>query len=119
MLQTQHHFSVFIEPNSNVRPNFDDDLFSRLEVLSEQDQWILFTSECPKLSSMNFASSNINQTKVVQMKPSHTQSELQIVVRAIKSRNASAIVASSKIGVVDQVLLKQLAFENECEVFFV
>ncbi|CAH0540211.1 SulA-like leucine-rich domain-containing protein [Vibrio marisflavi] len=111
-----NHFSNQVHPA--IQQTCDIDFFDKLEVLSQQDQWILFTSECPKISSLDLTSSQVNPKKIIQMKPSHTQSELQIVVRAIKAGNASAIVASGKINIVNQNLLKQLAHEHHCEVFF-
>jgi ribosomal protein L7Ae-like RNA K-turn-binding protein len=53
------------------------------------------------------------------MKPSQTLSELEIVIKAIRSGNASAVIASNTIEPINQHLLKQLAAEHHCDVFFV
>lgn len=97
----------------------DHTFISQLETLSEQDQWILLTAECPRLNQEQLAQSKVSFNKIIQMKPSHSQSELQIVIRAIKAGNASAIVASDNIELVNQGLLKRLAKRHSCEVFFV
>ncbi|MGF1742411.1 hypothetical protein L4C34_15265 [Vibrio profundum] len=97
----------------------DHTFISQLETLSEQDQWILLTAECPRLNHEQLSQSKVSFNKIIQMKPSHSQSELQIVIRAIKAGNASAVVASDNIELVNQGLLKRLAKRHSCEVFFV
>lgn len=51
------------------------------------------------------------------MKSSQTQTEFEIVVKAIKSGNASAVVASDNIELLEQSLLRDLACQYHCEVF--
>lgn len=97
----------------------DHTFISQLEALSEQDQWILLTAECPRLNQEQLSQSKVSFNKIIQMKPSHSQSELQIVIRAIKAGNASAVVASDNIELINQGLLKRLAKRHSCEVFFV
>ncbi|MBF4243570.1 hypothetical protein EA004_00695 [Vibrio anguillarum] len=95
-------------------------MMSKLAKLSQhQQQWILFTSECPRPQYERFAYFNIHCDRVIHMKPSQTLSELEIVIKAIRSGNASAIIASNTIEPINQHLLKQLATEHHCDVFFV
>lgn len=118
MYQSHSHLHSLNVVHPAIQQSFDSSFFAKLEVLSQQQQWILFTAESPKISSLDLSASGINSNKIVQMKPSQTQSELQIVVRAIKAGTASAIIASNNIDIVNQNLLKQLASEHQCEVFF-
>ena len=56
---------------------------------------------------------------MIHLKPSKTLCECAIVEKAIKSRNASAIVASNKISTFDQKMLSDLAAEYGCQVIFI
>ncbi|UUM31691.1 hypothetical protein [Vibrio japonicus] len=123
MIQQQPHirsvskFNVLAQP---TRPmSIDDSVLTRLAGLSNQEQWILFTAECPRPDFDQFSSYKVSCTKIIQMKPSQTLSELEIVIKAIKSGNASAVVASNDITNIDQVLLRSLGRQYQCEVFFV
>ncbi|CAM3690813.1 hypothetical protein [Vibrio aquimaris] len=91
----------------------------RLAGLSDQKQWILFTAECPRPSLDIFSSYNVNCGNMIHLKPSKTLCERAIVEKAIKSRNASAIVASNKISTFDQKVLSDLAAEYGCQVIFI
>ncbi len=53
------------------------------------------------------------------MKPSQQLSEVEIVIKAIRSGNASAVVASNKIALMNQSMLRDMAQRYQCEVFFV
>lgn len=53
------------------------------------------------------------------MKPSQQLSEVEIVIKAIQSGNASAVVASNKIALMNQSMLRDIAQRYQCEVFFV
>lgn len=99
--------------------NIDNRDLNRLAGLSNSQQWILFTAECPRPNYAQFETHNISCKKIIQMRSSQRQSELEIVIKAIKSGNASAIIASDQIAAVDQDFLQELAFEYHCEVFFV
>jgi len=94
------------------------DMFVRLSSLSEHKQWILFTCECPRPQYHELAAHQIHCSRIIHMKPSQSQSEITIVMKAIQSGNASAVVASGNIDIVSQKLLKQIATEYRCEVFF-
>jgi|GEM_PF-4628494 len=94
------------------------ELFSCLARLSKHQQWILFTGECPRPQYNELSAHHIHCSKIIHMKPSQSQSEITIVMKAIQSGNASAIVASGNIDLVSQKLLQQMANEHQCEVFF-
>lgn len=94
------------------------EMMSRLAQLSQQQQWILYTAQCPRPQYEALAAHHVQCGKIIHMKPSQSQSELEIVMKAIQSGNASAIVASGKIDFVNQKLLQQLARDHQCEVFF-
>ncbi|EIV1706347.1 SulA-like leucine-rich domain-containing protein [Vibrio parahaemolyticus] len=96
-----------------------DQLLSKLAVLSQQKQWILFTAECPRPDFEQLTASNICCKNVIQMKPSQQLSEVEIVIKAIQSGNACAVVASNKIALMNQSMLRDIAQRYQCEVFFV
>lgn len=98
--------------------NTNSDMFSRLSSLSQHKQWILFTGECPRPQYHELSAHQIHCSRIIHMKPSQSQSEITIVMKAIQSGNASAIVASGNIDIVSQKLLQQMANEHHCEVFF-
>ncbi len=95
------------------------DVFNRLSNLSNHHQWILFTAECPRPQYHELTAHQIHCNKVIHMKPSRSQSEITIVMKAIQSGNASAVVASNNIDIVSQKLLQKMAAEHHCEVFFI
>ncbi|MGF1909795.1 hypothetical protein L4C38_10165 [Vibrio kasasachensis] len=123
MIYSNTHSRTFSKYNVLAQPtqpmNIDDSVLNRLAGLSIQKQWIFFTAECPRPDYSQFSASNISCQKIIQLKPSNSQSELAIVIKAIKSNNASAVVASTQIDCVNQSLLQDLAFRHGCEVFFV
>lgn len=51
------------------------------------------------------------------MKASRSGSEIDIVLKAIQSGNASAIVASAGIDKANQRRLQHMAKQHQCEVF--
>ncbi|MEH0760031.1 hypothetical protein H4F20_10045 [Vibrio sp. 16] len=110
-------FNVLAQPTQPM--NIDDTVLYRLASLSHQKQWILFTAECPRPDYEQFASYNVSCKKIIQMRASQTQSEVEIVTKAIQSGNASAVVASNQISELDQALLTDLANQFQCAVFFV
>ncbi|MDA0147472.1 SulA-like leucine-rich domain-containing protein [Vibrio sp. LaRot3] len=119
----QAHTQSFSKYNVLARPtspmNIDNDILNRLAGLSLQSQWIFFTAQCPRPDFAQFSASNVSCKKIIQLKDSNIQSELEIVMKAIKSGNASAIVASNAIDPLNQRLLTDLAHQHNCEVFFV
>ncbi|ANU36557.1 SulA-like leucine-rich domain-containing protein [Vibrio scophthalmi] len=123
MIHTQAHSHSYSKYNVLAQPtqpmNIADSVLNRLAGLSMQQQWIFFTAECPRPDHAQFAASNVVCQKIIQLKSSNTQSELEIVIKAIQSGNASAVVASNQIDSVNKSLLKDLALSHGCEVFFV
>ncbi len=96
-----------------------EQLLTKLAVLSQQKQWVLFTAECPRPNFDQLSASNICCKNVIQMKPSQQLSEVEIVIKAIKSGNASAVVASKDIAPINQSKLRDIGLRYQCEVFFV
>ncbi len=94
-------------------------LFSRIALLSNQQQWLLFTAQAPRPEASQLRKHNVCCDRVIHMKPSQVCTEAEIVKRAILSRNASAIVASNNISQFEQAQLVKLATQYQCEVFFV
>ncbi|PFG56006.1 cell division inhibitor SulA [Vibrio sp. ES.051] len=96
-----------------------DQFLSKLADLSQQKQWIMFTAECPRPDFDQLAASSICCRNIIQIKPSQHFSEVEIVIKAIQSGNASAVVASTKIALMNQSMLRDIAQRYQCEVFFV
>lgn len=115
--QTYSRYNVLAQPTHPM--DVSDQLLSKLAVLSQQKQWILFTSECPRPNFDQLTASNICCKSVIQMKPSQQLSEVEIVIKAIRSGNASAVVASDRIAPMNQSLLRDIGLRYQCDVFFV
>ncbi|HCM1472434.1 TPA: hypothetical protein N2917_004811 [Vibrio parahaemolyticus] len=120
-LQSQSRtYSRYNALAQTTRPmDVSDQLLSKLAVLSQKKQWILFTAECPRPDFEQLTASNICCKNVIQMKRSQQLSEVEIVIKAIQSGNASAVVASNKIALMNQSMLRDIAQRYQCEVFFV
>ncbi|MFW7522740.1 hypothetical protein ACODM8_01190 [Vibrio ostreicida] len=110
-------FNVLAQPTQPMM--MPPSTLNRLAGLSHSDQWILFTAECPRPDYNQFSSYKVLCKKILQMKPSQRLSEVDIVAKAIKSGNASAIVASDNITQIERSWLHNLANQYHCEVFFV
>ncbi len=115
--QTYSRYNVLAQTTQPM--DGSEQLLSKLAVLSQQKQWILFTSECPRPDFDQLSASSICCKNVIQMKPSQQLSEVEIVIKAIKSGNASAIVASNSIAPTNQSMLRDIGLRYQCEVFFV
>lgn len=115
--QTYSRYNVLAQDTQPM--DVSDQLLSKLAVLSQQKQWILFTSECPRPNFDQLTAFNICCKNVIQMKPSQQLSEVQIVIKAIRSGNASAVVASNDIAPLNQSMLRDIGQRYQCEVFFV
>lgn len=115
--QTYSRYNVLAQATQPM--DGSEQLLSKLAVLSQQKQWILFTSECPRPDFDQLSASSICCKNVIQMKPSQQLSEVEIVIKAIKSGNASAIVASDSIAPANQSMLRDIGLRYQCEVFFV
>lgn len=95
-----------------------DRIMVQLAKLSQQKQWIFYTAQCPRPQYHELSAHQVQCEKIIHLKASQAQSEIEIVIKAILSKNASAIVASGEIDIVSQKLLTQMGKENQCEVFF-
>ncbi len=115
--QTYSRYNVLAQDTQPM--DVSDQLLSKLAVLSQQKQWILFTSECPRPNFDQLTASSICCNNVIQMKPSQQLSEVEIVIKAIQSGNASAVVASQGIAPMNQSMLRDIGLRYQCEVFFV
>ncbi|NAZ52972.1 hypothetical protein GL177_06320 [Vibrio toranzoniae] len=93
-------------------------LFARMALLSNQYQWLLFTAQTPRPSAKQLKQHNVCCDRVIHMKASHQMTEVETVEKAIRSKNASAIVASSSIDQFSQQYLRTLGLRFQCEVFF-
>ncbi|MBW3696812.1 hypothetical protein EK599_14020 [Vibrio sp. T187] len=94
-------------------------VINRLATLSNQNQWVLFTAQTPRPSAAELQSHAVCCDRVIHMKASANQTEEMIVMKAIQSGNASAVVASDSISQFNQIQLKSLAKQYRCEVFFI
>ncbi|WP_237665855.1 MULTISPECIES: hypothetical protein [unclassified Vibrio] len=103
---------------SAVYGGINDRVMMRLAKLSQQKQWIFYTAQCPRPQYHQLAAYQIQCEKIIHLKASQTRSEIEIVMKAIQSNNASAIVASGDIDLISQKLLAHMAAEHQCEVFF-
>ena len=115
--QTYSRYNVLAQATQPM--DVSDQLLSKLAVLSQQKQWILFTSECPRPNFDQLTASNICCKNVLQMEPSQQLSSVEMVVTAIRSGNASAVVASNDIAPMNQSMLRDIGLRYQCEVFFV
>ncbi|WP_342607144.1 hypothetical protein [Vibrio tritonius] len=112
-LAQEHFVSSFVNANTSLN------MMTRLERLSQQQQWILFTAECRRPRVNELAAYRIRCEKIIHMKPSQSRDELSIAIQAIESGNASAVVVSKAIREADRGRLVQLGRQYQCEVFFV
>lgn len=124
MLQTNHsqHFAVYpgqpVVTPSKTPAYSRQNMYAQLAELSYGRQWILFTAQCPRPSQTQLSDFDINCNTIIHMKPSLNHSEEEIVIKAIRSRNASAIVASNQLSYSAKARILSCAAENSCRVFF-
>ncbi len=119
--QTFHYSDVTYDTysvNHYGKPALSHPILSRLAQLSQQQQWILYTAQCPRPRYQQLSKYRIQCHKVIHMKTSYFRSEVEIVIQAILSGNASAIIASATIDIADQIRLRYIAKQHHCEVFF-
>jgi cell division inhibitor SulA len=108
-----HRLSV-----STHQPFNHTGLHSQLDNLSRRKQWIMFTAQCPRQDVVAFAAHQTWTHKVIHIMPSRQLSEVEVVDKAIRSGNASAIVASNQIAKEQQHWLTTLAGLHHCQLFF-
>lgn len=92
---------------------------ARLALLSQKEQWVLFTSECPRPSYEELSRHHINCNRIVQIKPSLSLAEEEIVIKAIKAGTASAVIASDNLSEKSKHTIQFIAEQYHCEVFFI
>ncbi|SHO56356.1 hypothetical protein [Vibrio quintilis] len=90
----------------------------RLEHLESVRQWILITSECPRPGVNLLSSSQMLCQKTIQLRPSRVMSEYEVVMKAIRSGNACAVMASDQFTPQQQARLGRLSKLYRCEIFF-
>ncbi len=94
-------------------------LHSHLDDLSQRQQWIMFTAQCPRQEVLTLAANKSWSNKVIHIMPSRQLSEFAVIEKAIRSGNASAIVASDQFSFEQQNWLSALAQLHQCQLFFV
>lgn len=94
-------------------------LHHKLNTVSQRNQWIMFTAQCPRQNIISLSTDQTWSDKVIHIMPSRRLSEFDVVEKAIRSGNASAIVASNQITHHQQSRLTALAEVNQCQLFFV
>jgi hypothetical protein len=124
MLQTNHSQNFATYPGQPIVPvrktavYHEQEMYAQLAQLSYGRQWILFTAQCPRPSQSQLSDFDINCNTIIHMKPSINHSEEEIVIKAIQSRNASAIVASDQLGYTAKSHILDCAAAHGCKVFF-
>lgn len=84
-------------------------LHNQFEQLAQRQQWIMFTAQCPRSDIVELAVNHHCADKIVHLMPSRSLSEFDVVEKAIRSNNASAIVASNRLTQQQQEWLTTLA----------
>ncbi|WP_241033816.1 SulA-like leucine-rich domain-containing protein [Vibrio maerlii] len=97
----------------------EGNFLTNLAQLSQQSRWILFTAQCPRPQQQALNNYQVQSQKVIQLMPSRNLSEVEVVIKAIESQNASAVVASDSIDPVTKKLLIEHGKQFHCDVFFV
>ncbi|MEZ9330243.1 hypothetical protein AB4152_14550 [Vibrio breoganii] len=90
----------------------------RLAKASSARKWILFTAQTHLPELKDLQTYSVDCEKIIQLKPSNKSNEMEVVIKAITSGNASAVVASGNIDAVAQKQLQQLGKDHDCDVFF-
>ncbi|GAL21025.1 superfamily II DNA and RNA helicase [Vibrio maritimus] len=95
-----------------------DEVLEKLSKLTSRPQWILMTAECPRPSAGQALHFHKLGKHMVQMKPSASLTQYQVVEKAIRSGNACAIIANGQFSTQEQATLNALALSQQCEVVF-
>ncbi|WED23038.1 hypothetical protein L3Q72_06495 [Vibrio sp. JC009] len=101
-----------------VVSRYESDMYQQLAALSQRKQWILFTAQCPRPVYAELSQYEINCSNIIHMKPSAVSTEEEIVIKAIKARTASAIVASGQLNYTAKARIQKCAATSNCQVFF-
>lgn len=112
-------FKGIIRVDSSDKLTHSEDVIKALAPISENSQWVMFTSQCPRPDTKLLDRYQVQSGKIIHLKNSKVLSEIETVIKAIESNNASAIVASNNIDFVSQKLLVDYGKVHHCDVFFV
>lgn len=96
----------------------DSDCCVEIAKLSQGSKWVLLTSQCRKPKSSMLKQHKVNAAHLLQMMPSRVMSEKEVVLKAMLSGNASAVIASKSISAIDQKHLLSRAAQLNCALFF-
>ncbi len=92
---------------------------AHLAFVSKSDKWVFFTNSCPKPDIHWLSKKDVDCSKVIYLKASSISDEIKVVMDAILSNNASAIVASDHIDTITQNQLISLGEQHDCFVSFI
>ncbi|CAH0525819.1 hypothetical protein [Vibrio hippocampi] len=96
----------------------NDDILCKVNQLISKKQWVLMTAECPRPTMAQVSRFHALGQNMVQMKPSHTLNQFQVVEKAIRSGNACAVIANGTFSTSEQARLHTLAIEFDCELIY-
>ncbi|USD64130.1 SulA-like leucine-rich domain-containing protein [Vibrio sp. SCSIO 43136] len=93
-------------------------LVNHLARLSHKSKWIYFTAQCqrPKQGWAKYA--RFTTSRLIHLMPSRHLTEKEVIIKALQSGNASAVVASERFSLIDKRHLKQRANQLGCELYF-
>ncbi|NLS11356.1 hypothetical protein HGP28_00460 [Vibrio sp. SM6] len=115
-----HRYSRYNVIAQPTRPMaLSEAMLFELAFRSQQPRWVMVTHQCPRPDFNQLSSHAIRCQNVVHLKESHHFTEADIIIKAIDSGNASAIIASNHIDKITQQKLKAYAVARECVVFFI
>lgn len=92
--------------------------FERLAKASSARKWVLFTAQTDVPELKDLLKYQVDTHKIIQLKSSAKSNEMEVVIKAITSGNASAVIASQNFDSLAQRQLQQLALEHACDLFF-
>jgi hypothetical protein len=116
LAKIQNTGRLFVSPTNET---LFHGLHQELHSLSQRQQWIMFTSQCPRQSIIDITAHQSWCHKVIHLMPSRQLTEFDVIKKAILSGNASAIVASDQMSRHQQSRLFALAQAYDCHLFFV
>jgi cell division inhibitor SulA len=113
------HSSVAGTSAVTMRNQSSDVIASQLAYASTKNKWILFTGHCPKPDLNWLSARNVDCSKVVYLKNSEHSEQIKVIMDAILSGNAAAVIGTNAIDAISQQQLSKLAQDNDCSVHFV
>ncbi|MGO2324268.1 hypothetical protein [Vibrio casei] len=112
-----NHSSATLASNEDMF-SASSPLLSRLSMLSKRPSWLLFTSEATLPTTSELIAFGIDTNKVIKIKASTSMSEKDIILKALKAQNASAIVSGDNFTEEEKNELTLKAKQVSCEIFF-